>query len=93
MGDYYAHSRKLNGHYHNYMNQTNQPIGITNAGFREFAERMARERILREAQTNRARLSRYEEEFINEMDLFYTKYGNDMIDNGSISYKTSVQKR
>ena len=26
MGDYYAHSRKLTGHYHNFMNQANQPI-------------------------------------------------------------------
>ena len=89
MGDYYAHSRKLNGIYHNFMNQTNQPIGLTSAGFREFAERLARERILREAQPNRARLSRFEEEFINEMDLFYTKYGTDMLNNGLLATRNS----
>lgn len=93
MGDYYAHSRKLNGIYHNFMNQTNQPIGMGSAGFREFAERLARERILREAQPNRARLSRYEEEFINEMDLFYTKYGNDMLDNGLLATKDSITRQ
>ena len=93
MGDYYAHSRKLHSHYSKYMNETGQNIGLTNAGFREFAERMARERIMREAQTNRPRLSRYEEEFINEMDLFYTKYGSDMIDNGLLATRTSVKKR
>ena len=93
MGDYYAHSRKLNGIYHNFMNQTNQPIGMGSAGFREFAERLARERILREAQPNRARLSRFEEEFINEMDLFYTKYGNDMLDNGLLATKDSITRQ
>ena len=77
MGDYYAHSRKLNGIYHNFMNQTNQPIGMGSAGFREFAERLAR----------------YEEEFINEMDLFYTKYGNDMLDNGLLATKDSITRQ
>jgi hypothetical protein len=93
MGDYYAHSRKLNGIYHNFMNQTNQPIGLTSAGFREFAERLARERILREAQPNRARLSRFEEEFINEMDLFYTKYGTDMLNNGLLATRNSITRQ
>lgn len=93
MGDYYAHSRKLNSIYHNFMNQTNQPIGLTSAGFREFAERLARERILREAQPNRARLSRFEEEFINEMDLFYTKYGTDMLNNGLLATRNSITRQ
>jgi len=93
MGDYYAHSRKLNGIYHSFMNQTNQPIGLTSAGFREFAERLARERILREAQPNRARLSRFEEEFINEMDLFYTKYGTDMLNNGLLATRNSITRQ
>tara|TARA_E500000305_G_scaffold28903_2_gene22009 strand:+ start:4564 stop:7653 length:3090 start_codon:yes stop_codon:yes gene_type:complete len=92
MGDYYAHSRKLTSHYHNFMNQANQPIGFGSSGLREFAERLARERILREAQPNRPKLSSHEEAFINEMDVFYTKYGVDMLNNGLLATKDSISR-
>ena len=88
----YAHSRKLTGHYHNFMNQANQPIGFGSSGLREFAERLARERILREAQPNRPKLSSHEEAFINEMDVFYTKYGVDMLNNGLLATKDSISR-
>jgi hypothetical protein len=90
MGDYQAHNKKLNNIYDQFMNSNNQSISFRSQNFRDFAKRLNQERILREAQPNRPRLSNFEEAFIDEIDLFYTRYGTEMIDNGLLATKKSI---
>jgi hypothetical protein len=98
MGDYVAHNRRLNNIYGQYIADRGkslnpaQKIGMQESGYNEFAERLTKERILREADPKRQKLSRLEEDFINEMEIFYTKYGVDMIDNGLLTTNKSLKK-
>ena len=93
MGDYQAHNQKLNNIYDQFMNSTNQSISVRSQNFRDFGNRLTRERIAREdPKYTPAKLSNIEEEFINQEDLFYTRYGVQMLDNGQLSTKESVTR-
>ena len=89
-GDYIAHSNKMTNIYHDFLKGAGERIPWGSKDFKEFADRLGRERILREADASRPRLSVHEERFIDEMDLFYTRYGVQMIDNGMLLTKKSL---
>ena len=94
MGDYAVHSQSLKNIYDKFLRQEGIRLrwGKFNSSFKEFAERLSKERMLREADPNRPRLTNAEEEFINEIDIFYTKYGVDMLDNGLLATRDSITK-
>jgi len=94
MGDYAVHSQSLKNIYDKFLRQEGIKLrwGKFNASFKEFAERLSKERMLRENDSNRPRLSNIEEEFINEIDMFYTKYGVDMLENGLLATRDSITK-
>ncbi len=89
-GDYIAHSNKMTNIYHDFLKGAGERIPWGSKDFKEFADRLGRERILREADASRPRLSVHEERFIDEMDLFYTRYGVQMIDNGMLATRESI---
>ena len=91
-GDYIAHSNKMTNIYHDFLKGAGERIPWGSKDFKEFADRLGRERILREADASRPRLSVHEERFIDEMDLFYTRYGVNMLDNGMLATRDSIGK-
>ena len=98
MGDYVAHNRRLQNIYSQYLADRGkslnpaQKIGMQESGYNDFAERLTKERIMREVDPKRKKLSNLEEQFIDEMEVFYTKYGVDMIDNGLLVTNKSLKK-
>ena len=96
MGDYMVHKGSLQNIYDKFLRQEGIKIkwGQFNASFKDFAERLSKERIARENPNYiPQKLSNLEEEFIGEMDLFYTNYGVQMIENGQLLTKDSLIKK